>query len=42
MEQREFSLLEEPWICVIGLDDQVKSVSLTQALLQYTPHDFRL
>ena len=34
MEQREFSLLEEPWICVIGLDDQVKSVSLTQALLQ--------
>ena len=34
MEQQEFSLLEEPWICVIGLDDQVRSVSLTQALLQ--------
>ena len=34
MEDREFSLLEEPWILVIGTDNHVKKVSLTQALLQ--------
>ena len=34
MTDREFSLLEEPWILVIGTENQTRKVSLTQALLQ--------
>ena len=34
MQEKEFSLLEEPWIAVVGTDDLMKKVSLTQALLQ--------
>lgn len=34
MPEREFSLLEEPWIIVMKDDGQITKVSLTQALLQ--------
>lgn len=39
MQEKEFSLLEEPWIAVVGTDDLMKKVSLTQALLQ--AHEIR-
>lgn len=34
MDEREFSLLKEPWICVIQSDGTFAKVSLTQVLLQ--------
>lgn len=34
MPEREFSLLEEPWIIVMKSNGQIAKVSLTQALLQ--------
>lgn len=34
MEQKEFNLLDEPWIRVITADCQMRTVSLTDALIQ--------
>ena len=34
MEERAFSLLEEPWVCVLGVDGHTAKLSLTQAMLQ--------
>ncbi|WP_297202038.1 type I-E CRISPR-associated protein Cse1/CasA [uncultured Flavonifractor sp.] len=34
MEERVFSLLEEPWICVLRADGSTAKLSLTEALIQ--------
>ena len=39
MQERAFSLLEEPWISVMRMDHQVTKVSLLQALLR--AHEIR-
>lgn len=39
MQERAFSLLEEPWISVMRMDHHVTKVSLLQALLQ--AHEIR-